>query len=73
MEVRHRYDLSPVFLTKVPQVVSKSGQRQCTVILVGSSLVSVETNEIRSYDGSVIVNRSIALGQPVVYVSMNYR
>ncbi|KAH9170119.1 alpha beta-hydrolase [Lactarius sanguifluus] len=28
---------------------------------------------IRSYDGSVIVNRSIALDQPVVYVSMNYR
>ncbi|KAH9061817.1 alpha beta-hydrolase [Lactarius deliciosus] len=25
------------------------------------------------YDGSVIVNRSIALRQPVVYVSMNYR
>ncbi|KAH9061818.1 alpha beta-hydrolase [Lactarius deliciosus] len=25
------------------------------------------------YDGSVIVNRSIALHQPVVYVSMNYR
>ncbi|KAI0823983.1 Alpha/Beta hydrolase protein [Trametes gibbosa] len=26
-----------------------------------------------SYDGSVIVQRSIEIGQPVVYVSMNYR
>ena len=25
------------------------------------------------YDGATIVDRSIALGQPVVYVSMNYR
>ncbi|KAH9060191.1 carotenoid ester lipase precursor [Lactarius vividus] len=25
------------------------------------------------YDGGVIVNRSIALGEPVIYVSMNYR
>ena len=28
---------------------------------------------IRSYDGTVIVNRSIELQQPVIYVSMNYR
>ena len=26
-----------------------------------------------SYDGGVIVDRSIDLGEPVVYVSMNYR
>ena len=26
-----------------------------------------------SYDGNVIVKRSIELGEPVVYVSMNYR
>jgi acetylcholinesterase len=26
-----------------------------------------------SYDGSIIVNRSIALNEPVIYVSMNYR
>ena len=25
------------------------------------------------YDGAGIVERSIALGQPVIYVSMNYR
>jgi acetylcholinesterase len=25
------------------------------------------------YDGTVIVERSIAIGKPVVYVSMNYR
>lgn len=25
------------------------------------------------YDGSSIVSRSVALGQPVIYVSMNYR
>ncbi|KAH9040256.1 carotenoid ester lipase precursor [Lactarius hengduanensis] len=38
------------------------------------SIVRVlEINEIRSFDGTVIVNRSIALHQPVVYVSMNYR
>lgn len=28
---------------------------------------------VRSYDGNVIVKRSIELGEPVVYVSMNYR
>ncbi|KAH9175630.1 carotenoid ester lipase precursor [Lactarius sanguifluus] len=33
----------------------------------------LEIKEIRSFDGSLIVNRSIALHQPVVYVSMNYR
>ena len=27
----------------------------------------------RSYDGGVIVDRSIDLGEPVIYVSMNYR
>lgn len=26
-----------------------------------------------SYDGGVIVQRSIDLGEPVVYVSLNYR
>ena len=26
-----------------------------------------------SYDGNVIVKRSIEMGEPVVYVSMNYR
>lgn len=25
------------------------------------------------YDGATIVSRSIALGQPIIYVSMNYR
>ncbi|KAI9454047.1 carotenoid ester lipase precursor [Lactarius psammicola] len=29
--------------------------------------------EIHRYDGGVIVNRSIALEEPVIYVSMNYR
>ena len=33
----------------------------------------VENNEICSYDGTLIVNRSIALQQPVIYVSMNYQ
>ncbi|KAI0041134.1 carotenoid ester lipase precursor [Auriscalpium vulgare] len=32
-----------------------------------------ETGASASFDGSVIVERSIQLGQPVVYVSMNYR
>ena len=26
-----------------------------------------------SYDGGIIVQKSIALGEPVIYVSMNYR
>jgi hypothetical protein len=30
-------------------------------------------NKTRSFDGTVIVNRSIALQEPVIYVSMNYR
>ncbi|EIN04660.1 alpha/beta-hydrolase [Punctularia strigosozonata HHB-11173 SS5] len=32
-----------------------------------------ETGMTSSFDGGVIVNRSIALSEPVVYVSMNYR
>jgi acetylcholinesterase len=32
-----------------------------------------EGGSTTSYDGSVIVNRSIALNEPVIYVSMNYR
>ncbi|KAF8272611.1 Alpha/Beta hydrolase protein [Lactarius quietus] len=32
-----------------------------------------ETGSTTLYDGTVIVNRSIALQQPVIYVSMNYR
>ena len=31
------------------------------------------TGNIHSYDGSVIVRRSVDLGEPVIYVSMNYR
>jgi hypothetical protein len=30
-------------------------------------------SHISSYDGGVIVDRSIDLNQPVVYVSLNYR
>ncbi|KAH9027863.1 carotenoid ester lipase precursor [Lactarius hengduanensis] len=39
----------------------------------GSKLPVVVAKEMRSYDGSVIVKRSIALKEPVVYVSLNYR
>ena len=38
-----------------------------------SIIFSWENNETRRYDGTVIVNRSITLQQPVIYVSMNYR
>ncbi len=33
----------------------------------------MENKEMHSYDGGVIVRRSIALEEPVIYVSMNYR
>ncbi|KAI0298097.1 carotenoid ester lipase precursor [Multifurca ochricompacta] len=33
----------------------------------------IQDNEISSFDGGVIVQRSVALGKPVIYVSMNYR
>ncbi|PFH47077.1 hypothetical protein AMATHDRAFT_153021 [Amanita thiersii Skay4041] len=32
-----------------------------------------ETGSTATYDGGAIVSRSIALGEPVIYVSMNYR
>ena len=57
-----------------PKVVSKS------VILVSEYMVSLslfiqhEINALhRRYDGGLIVDRSIQLGEPVIYVSMNYR
>ena len=58
-----------------PKVVSNSDRQQGTVNLILSVISCLEkkNNEIRSYDGSVIVNRSIALQQPAIYVSMNYR
>lgn len=28
---------------------------------------------VYSYDGSIIVRRSIEIGEPIIYVSMNYR
>ena len=56
-----------------PQAVSKTGRPLCTVNFMFRSLVSWELKEIRSYDGTVIVNRSIALHQPVIYVGINYR
>ena len=36
-------------------------------------VIGMRNNEIRSYDGSLIVNRSIELQQPVIYVCINYR
>ncbi|KAH9176107.1 Alpha/Beta hydrolase protein [Lactarius sanguifluus] len=39
----------------------------------GSKLPVVVAKEMCSYDGSVIVKRSIALKEPVVHVSLNYR
>jgi hypothetical protein len=38
-----------------------------------SSLHDLWINTDFSYNGSAIVSRSIELGEPVVYVSMNYR
>ncbi|KAG7088892.1 hypothetical protein E1B28_012837 [Marasmius oreades] len=37
------------------------------------NLGGFEVGSPQMYDGAVIVERSIALGQPVIYVSMNYR
>ena len=52
------------------QVVSKSGQQTCLFSLHSIFILLIE---IFSYNGSAIVLRSMALGEPVVYVSMNYR
>ena len=52
-------------------MVSKQGRQLGTVKLI--VVVVLGNNEIGSFDGTVIVNRSIALQQPVIYVSMNYR
>ena len=32
-----------------------------------------DTVPCHSYDGKIVVDRSVALGEPVIYVSMNYR
>ncbi|KAF8264823.1 Alpha/Beta hydrolase protein, partial [Lactarius quietus] len=63
--------------SKLPIVVavSKTGRQLCTVNFSFPFTLSMswELKDIRSYDGTVVVNRSITLQQPVIYVSMNYR
>ena len=51
-------------------VISKLEARLCMCRLHASDRVS---DIAHSYDGSPIVNASIVQGQPIVYVSANYR
>ena len=56
------------------KVVSKVARQCCTVTFPFLDLfLSWENKGTHSYDGGVIVRRSIELGEPVIYVSMNYR
>jgi hypothetical protein len=52
-------------------VLSKSAQRKCSFFLPRSIFIGLIV--ICSYNASRIVLRSIELGEPIVYVSMNYR
>ena len=56
----------------VLKVVSKMDHQLSTMELI-VVVVVLGSNKICSFDGTVIVNRSIALQQPVIYVSLNYR
>jgi hypothetical protein len=73
MEVRHMQSLQHANLFNALQAVTKSGQQLCMVKFIFSIIRVLGNNENRRYGGTVIVNRSIALQQPVIYVSMNYR
>lgn len=53
------------------QVDSKTGLQPGTKLIL--IIRVLRNNKTCSFDGTVIVNRSIALQEPVIYVSMNYR
>ena len=46
-----------------------AAQREC----LESHEANRRANRVDSYDGTNIITRSVALNQPIIYVSMNYR
>ncbi|KAN0142053.1 Alpha/Beta hydrolase fold [Lactarius tabidus] len=56
-----------------PDNVGPGSKLPVVVWIYGGDTSAIPSTLIRSYDGTPIVNRSIALQQPVIYVSMNYR
>ena len=60
--------------TLIQKGPSNTGRQiaQCKFIHLYVFLV-IENNSIRSADGTIIVNRSIELQEPVIYVNFNYR
>ncbi|VDC05628.1 unnamed protein product [Peniophora sp. CBMAI 1063] len=53
-----------------PQGISTKSKLPVVVWIYGGGF---ETGSSASYDGTVIVERSIAINEPVIYVSLNYR
>lgn len=52
------------------KVVGKQGQHFCASSVV---LIKFTYTDLSRYDGKPIVSRSVDMGKPIIYVSMNYR
>jgi hypothetical protein len=70
MQSAFRLPVMPIMFL-ASQVVSKTAQQTCLHSLPHYTFIGL--TEISSYNPSAIISRSIELGEPIIYVSMNYR